>query len=567
MRKEPTVLVVLDGWGIGKEDASNPISAAKPKNINYIKRTYPYGALQASGIAVGLPWGENGDSEVGHMTLGAGKVLYQDYPRISLKIKDGSFFKNDELLGALKNAKDKNSRVHLIGLIGRSNIHSSIEHLNALIELTRKENIEKIMHIFTDGRDSPAKSASDIVSDLPGVQIASISGRFFAMDKDLHWERTKRTYDALVGNDEYVRDVGVVRNVGNEENVGDVRNKENVGNVGDVGNEHFQQAKRSNGSNISNSPNNSDNSNNSNISDFFRNVYANGSTDEFIEPVLINPEQNIKDSDSVIFFNYQGEGMRQLAEMFSNPDTGGKHTIPQNLHIVTFTKYSDKLNFRVAFPADKVLIPLGKVLSDNGLVQLRIAETEKYAHVTYFFNGLVEPPFKNEYRVLIPSKNIARHDQSPEMMASEITTRAVSAISEGVYDFILINYANADMIGHTGNFDAAISAIRHLDEQIGTLTRAILDENGTLIITADHGNVENMLDRRTGLPETTHNPSPVPIYIIRNGYEREKSDEYVSQQEDTNVGVLSDVAPTILELMGIQKPEEMTGISLLRNLR
>src|SRR3989344_6811548 len=561
MRKEPTVLVVLDGWGIGKEDASNPISAAKPKNINYIKRTYPYGALQASGIAVGLPWGENGDSEVGHMTLGAGKVLYQDYPRISLKIKDESFFKNDELLGALKNAKDKNSRIHLIGLIGRSNIHSSIEHLNALIELTRKENIEPILHIFTDGRDSPAKSASDIISDLPGVQIASISGRFFAMDKDLHWERTKRTYDVLVGNDEYVRDVGVVRNVGNEENVGDVRNEENVGNVGDVGNEHFQQAKRSNGSNISNT------SSISNVSDFFRNVYASGSTDEFIEPTLINPEQKIEDWDSVIFFNYQGEGMRQLAEMFSDPDTGEKHAIPQNLHIVTFTKYSDKLNFRVAFPADKVLIPLGKVLSDNGLVQLRIAETEKYAHVTYFFNGLVEPPFKNEYRVLIPSKNIARHDQSPEMMASEITTRAVSAISEGVYDFILINYANADMIGHTGNFDAAISAIRHLDEQIGTLTRTILDEGGTLIITADHGNVENMLDRRTGLPETTHNPSPVPIYIIRNGYEREKSDEYVSQQEDTNVGVLSDVALTLLELMGIQKPEEMTGISLLRSLR
>src|SRR3989344_1910162 len=573
MRKEPTVLVVLDGWGIGKEDASNPISAAKPKNINYIKRTYPYGALQASGIAVGLPWGENGDSEVGHMTLGAGKVLYQDYPRISLKIKDESFFKNDELLGALKNAKDKNSRIHLIGLIGRSNIHSSIEHLNALIELTRKENIEPILHIFTDGRDSPAKSASDIVSDLPGVQIASISGRFFAMDKDLHWERTKRTYDVLVGNDEYVRDVrdvGSVRNVGNEENVGNVQKKENVGNERGVRSNNSNISNNSNnsgGSNISNSPNNSDNSNNSNISDFFRNVYASGSTDEFIEPTLINPGQKIKDQDSVIFFNYQEEGMRQLAEMFSDPDTGEKHAIPQNLHIVTFTKYSDKLNFRVAFPADKVLVPLGKVLSDNGLVQLRIAETEKYAHVTYFFNGLVEPPFKNEYRVLIPSKSIARHDQSPEMMASEITTRAVSAISEGVYDFILINYANADMIGHTGNFDAAISAIRHLDEQIGTLTRTILDENGTLIITADHGNVENMLDRRTGLPETTHNPSPVPIYIIRNGYEREKSDEYVSQQEDTNVGVLSDVAPTILELMGIQKPEEMTGISLLRSLR
>src|SRR3990172_4185860 len=528
MRKEPTVLVVLDGWGIGKEDASNPISAAKPKNINYIKRTYPYGALQASGIAVGLPWGENGDSEVGHMTLGAGKVLYQDYPRISLKIKDGSFSKNDELLSALTNAKDKNSRVHLIGLIGRSNMYSSVEHLVALIEMARKENIEPILHIFTDGRDSPPKSAQDIIADLPIIQIASVSGRFFAMDRDLHWERTKRVYDMLVGDAEDVGNVGGVKNVGSE------------------------LEKQSNGSNIP---------------DFFRKVYASGTTDEFIEPTLIDPGQKVRGTDSVVFFNYREEGMRQLVEMFESPEAGGKHTIPQNLHIVTFTKYSDKLNFPVAFPADKVIVPLGKIISDRGLTQLRIAETEKYAHVTYFFNGLVEPPFNNEYRVLIPSKNIARHDQSPEMMASEITTRAVSAISEGIYDFILLNYANADIIGHTGNFDAAITAVRIIDEQIGTLTRAILDENGTLVITADHGNVENMFDQTTGLPETTHNPSSVPIFVIRNGYEREKSDEYVAEEENTNVGVLSDVAPTVLELMGIQKPEEMTGMSLLQSLR
>jgi len=235
--------------------------------------------------------------------------------------------------------------------------------------------------------------------------------------------------------------------------------------------------------------------------------------------------------------------------------------------IYAATKYSNKLNFPVAFPADKVENPLGKVLADRGLVQLRIAETEKYAHVTYFFNGLVEPPFKNEYRVLIPSKNIARHDEAPEMMAEGVTTRAIAAMSEGIYDFILINYANADIVGHTGNFDAAIRAIQVLDEQIGILSTEILDGGGTLVITSDHGNVEDMLDLHTGLPETTHNPSPVPFHVVRKGYEREKTDEFVVEQEQLNAGVISDVAPTVLELMGIPKPDEMTGISLLQNLR
>jgi len=512
MRKQPLVMVVLDGWGIGEEDASNPISAAKPKNINYIRHKYPAGTLQASGIAVGLPWGENGDSEVGHMTLGAGKTLYQDYPRISLKIKDGTFYENESLKTTLDNAKKNNSRIHLAGLIGRSNVHSSLEHLNALIEMARSADLEPILHIFTDGRDSPPKSAADIVADLPKVQVGSISGRFYAMDRDLHWERTATTYRTLLGLDSTTPQA---------QNVSQVLNK----------------------------------------------IYSAGTTDEFIEPILINPEWKIRDGDSVIFFNYREDSMKQLAEMFADPETGENHQIPQNLSVVTFTKYSRKLNFPVAFPADTVLNPIGKVISDRGLVQLRIAETEKYAHVTYFFNGLVEPPFKNEYRILIPSKNIARHDASPEMMASEITTRAIAAISEGVYDFILINYANADIIGHTGNFDAAVTAVRVLDEQIGTLTRAVLDEDGTLVITSDHGNVEHMINARTGLSETTHDPSSVPIYVIRNGYEREKSDEFVMREESTNIGVLSDVTPTVLELMGIPKPDEMTGVSLLQSLR
>jgi len=304
-----------------------------------------------------------------------------------------------------------------------------------------------------------------------------------------------------------------------------------------------------------------------NINQILSDFYTRGLTDEFIEPTLINEEYKIQDGDAIIFFNYREDSMKQLATMFSDPEAGEKHRIPKDLYIVTFTKYSAGLNFPVAFPADTVVNPIGKAISDRGLVQLRVAETEKYAHVTYFFNGLVEAPFKNEYRVLIPSKNIARHDEAPEMMASEVTTRVVEAMGEGVYDFILVNYANADIIGHTGNFEAAVAAIQVLDAQIETLTKEVLSGGGTLLITSDHGNVEAMLDPKTGLPETAHNPSSVPIYVIRKGYERVKTDEFVSGEERSNVGVLSDVAPTILELMGLEKPEDMTGLSLLQSLR
>jgi len=332
------------------------------------------------------------------------------------------------------------------------------------------------------------------------------------MDRDLHWDRTEKVYKMLIG---------------------------------EAGSTNEPQ----------------------DISQTLNNLYSRGLTDEFIEPALLKPEEKIQDGDSIIFFNFREDSMKQLVEMFINRDSGGEHTILQKLHIVTFTKYSEKLNIPAAFPGEKVINPLGKIFADRGMIQLRIAETEKYAHVTYFFNGLVEPPFKNEYRVLIPSKNIARHDEHPEMMASQVTTRAVAAISEGIYDFILINYANADIIGHTGNFDAAIKAVKSIDDQIETLTKTVLSVDGTLVITSDHGNVERMLDLQTGLPETTHDPSPVPIYVVRKGYERTKTDEFVRQQEKTNIGVISDVAPTILELMGIEKPPEMTGLGLLQSLR
>lgn len=513
MRKRPLVMAILDGWGIGKSNSANPIATANPKNINYVRHTYPAGALQASGIAVGLPWGENGDSEVGHLTLGAGKVLYQHYPRISLAIKDRSFFKNKALLDAFAHAKKNNSQLHIMGLLGKSNIHSSFKHLESLLEFTRNERVENVsVHVFTDGRDSPQKEAPNLIAALPQGLVASVSGRFFAMDRDLHWERTSRVYNMLTGAEESMT-------------------KEN------------------------------------NIPQILSSSYERGLTDEFVEPTLVQPNRKIKDRDSIVFFNFREDSMKQLVEMFINPGTGGKHIIPMGLHITTFTNYSNKLDLPVAFSHDTVTNPLGKILADSGRVQLRIAETEKYAHVTYFFNGLVEPPFKNEYRVLIPSKNVARHDDYPKMMASEITTRVVSAVSEGVYDFILVNYANADTLGHTGNFDAAVKGVLAVDEQVGLLMKIVLEHSGTLVITADHGNVEHMVNLQTGLPETTHDPSPVPIYVVTNGYERNKTEEVAKQIENGNIGILSDVAPTILELMGIPIPPDMTGISLLRLLR
>lgn len=518
MRKRTLVLAILDGWGIGPEDRSNPIHIAEPKHLNHIRHTYPAGALQAAGIAVGLPWGEAGDSEVGHLTIGAGKVLYQHSPRITLAIKNRSFFKNEALLGAVAHAKKHNSAVNLIGLIGKSNVHSSLEHLQALVELAREEGAPRInLHLFTDGQDSPPRYAPQLIAQLPPEDIVSISGRYFAMDRDLHWERTSRVYKALVRKEE--------------------------------------------GAEPPSPPTMTY------IAGFLNAHYNRGLSDEFVEPTAIQPSRGVRDNDALIFFNFREDSARQLVHMFLDPKIGGAHSIPANLYIATLTRYSSKLDTHVAFPPETITNPLGRVLADAGRVQLRIAETSKYAHVTYFFNGFLEPPFKNEYRVLIPSRALAHADEHPEMMASEVTTRVLSALTEGVYDFILVNYANADVIGHTGNFDAAVKAVRAIDEQMGLLINAVLENEGVLVITSDHGNVERLIDTATGRPQTAHELSPVPLYVITRGYERVKDDELVSEMEGSQTGVLSDVAPTILALMGLPKPPEMTGVNLLQHLR
>ncbi len=511
MSKRTIILTILDGWGIGKADESNPIHVVNPQNINYLKANFPSGILQASGISVGLPWAEEGNSEVGHLNLGAGKIIYQYYPRITLAIHDGSFFKNETLRRAFEHAQKYNSAVNLIGLLSEGNVHASFEHLISLIEFAKKENISKInLHLFTDGRDSSPNSALELLARLPKEgKLASLSGRFYGMDREGHWERTQKAYSVLVGE----------------------------GPITD------------------------------NIENHIKKTYERKFSDEFVEPIRISAEASIKDNDALIFFNFREDRIRQLSSAFINPQFKNFPTKSlNNLYIMTMTQYDDEFKVPVAFPPEKIETCLGKVLSDKGKTQLRIAETQKYPHITYFFNGIREEPFKNEYRILIPSRSIIRQDEHPEMMANEVTTRAIESISEGVFDFILINYANPDIIAHTGNYEACLRVVRIIDEQIDKLIKTVLEHNAVLIITSDHGNIEKLFNPLTGLPETQHDPSPVPVYLVAKEFMRPRTEAEIRRSEKENTGILADVAPTILELMAISKPKEMTGQSLLRFL-
>ena len=509
------VLAILDGWGIGREDESNPIYIAKPKTIDYIKHNYLSGALQSSGIAVGLPWEEEGNSEVGHLTLGAGKVIYQHFPRIILAIRDGSFFKNEVFLKTMEHCKKNNSALNLVGLLSSGNVHSSLEHLEALIKLASREKVPRLkLHLFTDGKDSPQQSALELIAKVEetirqlGVgEIASISGRYYALDRDNHWDRTRRAYEAITG-----------KKIGN-----------------------------------------------ASIETSIRAAYDKNLSDEFVEPVSLNAEAALRDGEAVIFFNFREDSMRQLIETFVN-EKFDEFPVEKfrNLYVATMTRYYEKkFTLPVAFPPEIITNPIGKIISDAGKHQLRIAETEKYAHITYFFNGFRDVPTKNEYRLLVPSKNIPRHDEHPEMMAQEITNRAVEAITEKAFEFIVINYANPDIIAHTGNFDASIKAVSVIDDCVNQLMKAVLAQDGALIVTSDHGNIERVRNPLTGVAETKHDTNPVPIYIIGNEFKRIKNEFQSRMSEAEATGILADVAPTILALMDIPKPKEMTGQNLL----
>ncbi len=513
MSKRTVILAILDGWGIGKKDMSNPVHVVDPQNIRQIKENFSSGSLQASGISVGLPWGEEGNSEVGHINIGAGQIIYQHYPKITIAIRNKSFFENEAIKKAFAHAKENNSSVNLIGLLSEGNVHSSLEHLKALLDFGAKENFQKInLHLFTDGRDSAPTSAAKLISQLPKDKLAGICGRFIAMDRDKKWDRTEKAYEALVGG------AGTI-------------DYEKIG-------EHLEK------------------------------TYRKKLNDEYIDPVLINPARPINENDSLIFFNFRKDRMRQIIAPFANPEFKEftKKDL-KNLFITTMTNYGKEVVANVAYKDDRPENPLGKVLSDNGKVQFRITETQKYPHVTYFFNGLKEEPFKNEYRILIPSNPVFRQEEDPKMRAPEIVARTVEAIEEKAYDFILINIANPDMLGHTGNFNACLETIKIVDEQIGKLMTSALAQDAILIITSDHGNIENVLNQLSGEVQTQHDPNPVPIYFVAKEFERKRSAAEINESEKITIGILADIAPTILELMKVPKPKEMTGQSLLRFLK
>ena len=516
------VLVVLDGWGIGGRDAANPIYAAEPPTIARFEREFPSGALQASGLAVGLPWDEEGNSEVGHFTIGAGEVLLQHFPRISQAIERGTFYENEALRAACAHAAEtgglpagRHGAVHLVGLVSSGNVHASLEHVRATIELVRREQVRSCyLHVLLDGRDSPQKSAGPLLTALERVlndsgvgRIATIMGRYWGMDRDRHWERTERAYRAIV-----------------------------LG-TGD----QSPSAKQC-----------------------IEAQYAAGVTDEYIPPTVVGDPHPLASGDAVICWNFREDRMRQLVRALADPTFAEfPRETPPNLSLTTMTAYLPDLAIPAAFPTAHPKQPLGKVLADAGRVQLRVAETEKYAHVTYFFNGLIEPPFPGEYRVLIPSPRVARYDETPEMSAGSLTDRVLLALNEGTYDFILVNYANADMVAHTGNFDATVRAVTAVDQELSRLAAAALAGNHILLITSDHGNAEVLFDPVTGSSETKHNRSPVPVYLVGAEFQHSPTPE---PRTLAPCGMLSDIAPTVLELLGIKKPPEMTGQSLLEEL-
>ncbi|MDO8467139.1 MAG: 2,3-bisphosphoglycerate-independent phosphoglycerate mutase [bacterium] len=502
---KPVVLAILDGVGVSEETKGNAVALAKKPNLQKISENFLGAKLHASGIEVGVPWGEVGSSEVGHTNLGAGLVIYQNYPRISLAIEDGSFFNIpvwDEVI--------QRPAVHLFGVLTNSGIHAHIDHPIALLRMLAKKKYkgEVFVHAFTDGEDASARSAPTFIrmieaemSQLGIGKIASITGRYWAMDRNKNWDRTKRTIACMMDG---------------------------------------QGATAHSTEEALNTP------------------YAKNVEDELIEPTVIidkrGPVGLMKKTDAAIFFNFRPDRARQLTEALAKID---------GLFLVTLTQYEEGLPVKVAFPPQYITHPLARVLADAGKTQFHIAESEKYAHATYFFNGGVEKPFAGEDRITIPSPAVTDYDQKPEMSAYEITDKILNVLDKQKYDFIIVNFANGDMVGHTGNLKAATKAIEVLDECLGKIGAKVLEQDGAMLITADHGNCEEMIDMETGAMDTEHSTNPVPLFIIGNAY---KATGKPTSNELEPAGILADVAPTILEIMQIPQPKEMDGKSLLKSI-
>lgn len=525
----PVVLIIIDGFGISPDKIGSPWEIASHTVFSEIEKFYPFTAIQASGMAVGLPWGEAGNSEVGHLTMGAGKIIFNYLPRISRSINDHTFFSNEAFLKAVAHINpptgglpDETKSLHLIGLFSTGTVHAYFEHLYALLDFAKQQKVKNVcLHLFTDGKDAYKKEGAefykklekDLEQNYPNTKIASVIGRNFAMDRDNKWAKTEKAYNLFVNGE----------------------------------GEEFDSA-----------------------SSYIQNQYEKDIFDQIISPALAkaSPELRIKDNDAVIFFNFREDSMRQLAHSFIDKEF---NKFPRknlsNVVFVTMTDYDKTLQSLVAFKSAEVEHPLAKVLSENGLKQLHIAETEKYAHITYFFNGGRETPFANEDRILVESPDVPSYDQAPEMSAKKITEDVVSNI--GKYDFIAINFANADMVGHTGNFTATTKAFEVLDICVGKIMEKVLELGGAMVITSDHGNAEEKIYKTTGEEKTKHSINPVPFYLISSEAKKEKpaSEEEIKESYKTVKGTLTDVAPTILELMGIKKPESMTSKSLLEKLK
>lgn len=500
---KPVLLMILDGFGLYKDYPGNAISLAKTENLDKLYETCPHTEIYASEKWVGLPMGQMGNSEVGHLNIGAGRVVFQDLTRIGNEIDNGNFYHNQMFLKAVENAKKNNSSLHLMGLVSKGGVHSHFKHLLALIDLVKKEGLKKVyIHVITDGRDVSPDASLEDVKELEdylkkvGVgKIADISGRYYAMDRDKRWERIKKYFDLVT--EKY------------------------------------------------------DNSN-PNALDAIKSSYDNGVTDEFIKPVEIDCEGKIKDGDSLIFFNFRPDRARQIVRALVDENFDGFPRKEKNIFLVTMTQYDDTIpHTNIAYPENRPTNTLGEILEKNHLRQLRIAETEKYAHVTFFFNGGREVMFKGEDRILVQSPKVATYDLKPEMSAPEITENLIEKLRENIYDCIILNFANPDMVGHTGVIPAAIKAVETVDNCIGKILKEIKKLGGALLITADHGNCDMMLTK-DNKPITSHTTNKVPFILY--GVENVKL---------RSEGALCDIAPTILELLNIKQPKEMTGKSLI----
>ena len=504
MNKTPTTLIIMDGFGLRQETEGNAVAAAATPRLEQFFQEFAHTELSASGLDVGLPAGQMGNSEVGHTNIGAGRVVFQDLPRISKAIDDGSFFENPAYVRAMDACREHDSSLHLMGLLSDGGVHSHLEHLFALMKLARDRGLEKVyIHAFLDGRDVSPTSGADFVArtvekcrELGVGKIATVMGRFYAMDRDKRWDRVEAAYDAMVyGEGAAINPVPVAA---------------------------------------------------------VKNAYANGVTDEFVEPVICDPDGTISDHDSVIFFNFRPDRAREITRAFVDPDFSGFTRQYFPVTFVCTTEYDATMpNVEVAYPRLSVRNGLGEYLSSMGLTQLRIAETEKYAHVTFFFNGGVETQFPGEDRVLVPSPKVATYDLQPEMSADEVADKCVERIESGAYDVIILNFANCDMVGHTGVFEAAVKAVEAVDAAVKEVVTAVLDAGGCAFLTADHGNAEKMKNP-DGTPFTAHTTNVVPFVAIGCGD--------VKLREG---GCLADIAPTMLPYIGLPVPAEMTGKSII----